>query len=151
MQLAHTATSGGPNTEMLLLGAGMIVLALVFFFQKTASTRASLVLAVLGAAVVTGSFTLSGGGHSDVAVAIVSPQDGATVAAGTVELEVEVTSADDGHLHVYVDGEDAGMHPGPTVDVELEPGEHELEVEHVDAEHQPHDPPVTDAVTVTAE
>lgn len=151
MEFAHTAAPGGPNTEILLLGLGMVAIAVVFFLQKTASRPATLVLAVLGAVAITGAFTLGGDGHSEVSVAIVSPEDGATVDAGTVEIEVEVQGAEDGHLHVYVDGEDAGMHPGPAVDVELEPGEHAVEVEHVDAEHRPHDPPATDEVRITAE
>ncbi|MDQ3953261.1 MAG: hypothetical protein M3279_09930 [Actinomycetota bacterium] len=151
MDFAHTATSSGPNTEILLLGGGMLLLAVVFFFQKSASRGASLVLAVLGAVAITGAFALKDGDHGDVAVSIVSPEDGATVAAGEVELEVEVTGAEEGHLHVYVDGEDAGMQPGPGIEIELEEGEHEVEVEHVDVRHRPHDPPATDAVTVTAE
>jgi hypothetical protein len=162
---AHTATSSGPNTEILLLGAGMIVLAGVFFFQKTASRRASLVLAVLGVVAITGAFTVakkSSGGdhHDDVAIAIVSPEDGGTVEAGTVPIEVDLTGAelasestseDAGHLHVYVDGSEPDMLSSSTVEVELEPGEHEVEVEYVGADHAALDPPVTDAVTITAE
>ncbi len=60
-------------------------------------------------------------------------------------------SDDGGHLHVYVDDEVAAMPATLDVAVELEPGEHELEVEYVDSEHQALDPPVTDSVTVTAE
>ncbi len=63
--LAHTASSSGPNTEILLLGAGMLVLAGVFFFQKTASRGASLALAVLGVAAVMGAFTLAGDSRDD--------------------------------------------------------------------------------------
>lgn len=152
MDFAHTSTSSGPNTEILLLGGGMVVLALVFFFQKTASRVASLVLAVLGVMAIAGAFTLAGGGDDgDVSIAIASPEDGATVDAGVVQLEVEVTGADDGHVHVFVDGDDAGMFPAGTIGIDLEAGERDIEVEHVDADHQPHDPPVTDAVTVTAE
>lgn len=161
---AHTATASGPNTEILLLGAGMIVLAGVFFFQKTAKRQVSLLLAVLGVAAITGAFALRGssGGddHDEVAIAIVSPDDGATVEAGTVSIEVELTGAelasestseDAGHLHVYVDGSEPEMLSASPVEVALEPGEHEVEVEYVDAEHAALDPPVTDAVTITAE
>ena len=158
--LAHTATSSGPNTEVLLLGAGMVVLGLVFFFQKTASRQVSLVLAVLGAVAITGAFTLGGGSsgdtHHDVSIAIASPAEGATVPAGeaTVEVELEggdITGDGAGHVHVYVDGGDVVMASSLDVDIELERGEHEIEAEYVDAEHRPLDPPVTDSVTVTAE
>jgi hypothetical protein len=165
MPLAHTVT-GGPNTEILLLGAGMVVLALVFFFQKTASRKASVVLLVLGAVAITGAFTFAGpddgggDGHHDVAISIVSPRDGATVETGPIELDVELTGAtlaaestdeDGGHMHVYIDGEVAAMPPTLDITVEFPPGEHELEVEYVDAEHRALDPPVRDSVTVTAE
>ncbi len=161
---AHTATSGGPNTEILLLGIGMIVLAGVFFLQKSASRGASLVLLVLGTVAVTGSFTLggsSGDDHHDATVAIASPADGATVSAGQpVPFEIELTGATlaaestgegGGHLHVYVDGEIVTMPPTLDVEVELEQGEHEVEIEYVDSDHVSLDPPVTDSVTVTAE
>lgn len=163
MPLAHTATSGGPNTEILLLGAGAIVLAIVFFLQKSASRRVSLVLAVAGVAAITGAFTLaddSAEGHRDVSIAIAAPEDGATVEAGTVPIEIrlagaelasESSSDDAGHLHVYVDGAVVDMPSALEVEVDLEPGEHDLEVEFVDADHAALDPPVTDAVTVTAE
>lgn len=160
--LAHTATSGGPNTEILLLGVGMIVLGVVFFVQKSASRRASVVLLVLGAAAITGAFTFTGSSgdehHDDVVVEITSPRDGATVEAGTVSLEVAVTGAelaseaeDGGHLHVLVDGETVGMPDSADLEVELDPGEHEIEVEYVGSDHASLDPPVTDSVTVTAE
>ena len=166
MPLAHTATATGPNTEILLLGAGMLVLAAIFFFQKTASRQASLFLAVLGVAAVTGAFALggsSGGGTSGehASVSISSPEDGATVdASQPLALEVDLqgatlasdtTTDDGGHLHVYVDGETRGMPATLDVEVELEPGEHEIEVEYVDSEHQALDPPVTDSVEVVAE
>ena len=161
--LAHTATSSGPNTEILLLGAGMLVLAAVFFFQKTASRQASLILAVLGVAAITGSFAFGGGSsadHHNASIAIASPEDGATVEAGAVPVEIELTGAelagessseDAGHIHIYVDGEVVGMPSSLDVEVDIEPGEHELEVEFVDADHAALDPPVTDGVTITAE
>jgi hypothetical protein len=162
--LAHTATSSGPNTEILLLGGGMIVLALVFFFQKTASRVASLVLAVLGAVAVTGAFTFAGGsegsGHEDATIAIASPADGATVEAGPLPIEVELEGAElasessseaAGHIHVYVDGDVIDMPSTLDVEIDLQPGEHEVEVEFVDSDHSALDPPVTDSVTVTAE
>ncbi len=168
MPFAHTASSSGPNTEILLLGIGMIVLAAVFFFQKSASRRASVVLLVLGAAAVTGAFTLasspgdgSSGDHHDVALSIASPADGATVdASAPVPFEIEIEGAtlaaesndeDAGHLHVYVDGSVVDMPSSLDPEVDLAPGEHEVEVEYVDSEHRALDPPVTDSIEVTAE
>lgn len=164
MPLAHIAAPGGPNTEILLLGVGMLVLAAVFFFQKTASRTASLVLLALGAAAVTGAFTVartSADEHQDASVTIESPADGATVAANEpvpvevtlegAELASETTDESGGHLHVLVDGETLEMIPTLDVEVELEPGDHEVTVEYVGADHQPLDPPVADSVTVSAE
>ncbi|MDQ3958277.1 MAG: hypothetical protein M3273_08160, partial [Actinomycetota bacterium] len=87
---AHTLGSGGPEIEVLLLGAALLVLAAVFFAQKTAPPQVSVVLLLLGAVAVIGSFSL-GGSAADVTVAIVAPVDGATVPAGEpVPVEVEV-------------------------------------------------------------
>jgi hypothetical protein len=162
---AHTATASGPNTEILLLGAAMIVLAGVFFFQKTASRQVSLVLAVLGVVAITGAFTVAkdsgDGGHGHgVSLTIAAPEDGAVVDAGIVPIEVELdgaelagesTSENAGHVHVYVDGGELEMLSSTDIEVELEPGEHEVEVEFVGAGHAALDPPVIDSVTVTAE
>lgn len=163
-ELAHTATSTGPNTEILLLGVAALVLAVVFFFQKSAPRQTSVIVALAGVAAITGAFALSGGsggGHGhDVSIRIAAPGDGASVEAGTIPVEIELSGAelasesdseDAGHLHVYVDGEVVDMPSALEVDVELEPGEHELEVEFVGADHAALDPPVTDSVTVTAE
>jgi hypothetical protein len=118
---------------------------------------------VLGAAAITGAFTFAGGSsesHHDAAIAIAAPEDGATVEAGTLPVEIELTGAelagessseDAGHVHVYVDGEVVDMPSSLDVEVDMEPGEHELEVEFVDADHAALDPPVTDSVTITAE
>lgn len=162
--VAHGAASGGPNAEILLLGIGMIVVSGVFFVQKSASPRLSLVLLVLGAAAVTGAFTVarpSADDHGDVAVSIASPERGAAVPAGEpVPFQFELTGAvlasessgeEGGHLHVLVDGETVGMPSALDVELELEEGEHEIEVEYVGPDHQPLDPPVTDSITVTAE
>jgi hypothetical protein len=143
----------------------MVVLAAIFFFQKTASRQASLILAVLGAAAITGAFTFAGGSseseaHHDAAIAIAAPEDGATVEAGTLPVQIELTGAelagessseDAGHVHVYVDGKVVDMPSSLDVEVDMEPGEHELAVEFVDAGHAALDPPVTDSVTITAE
>lgn len=163
MLLAHTASSSGPNVEILLLGVGMVVASGVFFFQKSASPRVSLVLLVLGAAAVTGAFTLAAPGddHRDVSIEIASPEQGATVPAGEpVAFEIaldgtmlasESMSGDGGHLHVYVDGSTVDMPSTLDFEIELEAGEHEVEVEYVGPDHQTLDPPVTDSITVTAE
>ena len=60
----------------------MIVLALVFFFQKSASRQVSLVLAVLGAVAVTGAFRLTGGSSDD-------GDGGDVVMASSLDVDVE--------------------------------------------------------------
>lgn len=161
--LAHTLGSGGPEIEVLLLGGAFLVLAIVFFLQKTASTLFAIVLALVGISGVVGAFAFGGSsdaGPTDITIAIASPPDGTDVPAGeSVPVEIELeggelaaesSDEDAGHLHVYVDGQVVSMPSELTAEVELEQGEHELSVEFVDAGHQPYDPPVTDAVTVTA-
>jgi hypothetical protein len=96
---------------------------------------------------------------SDVQVNIVAPEEGATVEAGrpiAVEVEVEgaeiATSPQDqgGHIHVYVDGTLEQMPVGSTTTITLKPGEREITVEYVDAQHAPLEPPVRTTVAVTA-
>ncbi len=99
-------------------------------------------------------------GGDDVDIAIVQPEDGATVAAGepvTIEVQVEggeiATSASDsgGHIHIFVDDSVVSMPNSTSAEVTLEPGEHELRVEYVDFQHASFDPPVAETIAVTAE
>lgn len=168
MILAHTLGSGGPEIEMLLIAAALLVLGIVFFVQRSAKTSISVVLIVAAFAIGVGSFALGGDddasvGASDATVSITAPADGATVPAGEpFQLEVGVegaeltgdTQTDDpraAHLHVFVDGDLLAMPGEPIFDVELEPGEHTVTVELTTAGHASFDPRVLDEIVVTAE
>ena len=55
--LAHgDAVATGPNTEFLIFGAGLVVLAVIFFFQKQVKPQVSLVLLAMAAAMFAGAF-----------------------------------------------------------------------------------------------
>lgn len=55
--LAHGAeTTAGPNPEFLIFGAGLVVLSIVFFFQKNVKPQVSLVLLAVAAAMFAGAF-----------------------------------------------------------------------------------------------
>ena len=56
--LAHgAATAEGPNPEFLAFGAGLVVLSIIFFFQKNVKPQVSLVLLAVAAALFAGAFT----------------------------------------------------------------------------------------------
>lgn len=55
--LVHgAATEAGPNPEFVAFGAGLVVLSVVFFFQKNVKPQVSLVLLALAAAMFAGAF-----------------------------------------------------------------------------------------------
>ena len=55
--LAHGAeTATGPNPEFLIFGAGLVVLSIIFFFQKNVKPQVSLVLLAVAAALFAGAF-----------------------------------------------------------------------------------------------
>lgn len=55
--LVHgVATTSGPNPEFLAFGAGLVVLSIVFFFQKNVKPQVSFVLLALAAAMFAGAF-----------------------------------------------------------------------------------------------
>lgn len=55
--IAHGAAPGaGPDPEFLIFGAGLVVLAIVFFFQKEVKPQVSLVLLAMAAALFAGAF-----------------------------------------------------------------------------------------------
>lgn len=173
MTLAHTFGEGGPEIEFLVLAAGLLVLAIVFFFQKTVKPQVPVILVLAALALTVGAFafdtpdeTKGNGISTDAEVVIVDPSDGGTIAAGeTLTLEIRIDGGslttenttdepDAGHLHIYVDGKLVSM-PSvatPKIDGEdLPAGEHEIIVEFTQADHRPWDPPVQTAITVTAE
>jgi hypothetical protein len=156
--------SGGPNFEMLVLSAALLVLALVFFVRKAAKPQVILLLLLGAFGFGFGSFAVGVGPRhlANVTVVIESPRDGAVVpAAKRIPLSVDVrggfitpstvtTRPNAGHLHVFVDGRIVAM-PGATVSsISLKAGKHLVEVEFVAPDHQPFAPPISDSVTVTA-
>jgi hypothetical protein len=97
---------------------------------------------------------------SNVSLAIVSPNPGATVPAGKqVKVEVALTGAslarsatdaDKGHLHIFVDGQLQQMPYSTSTNVTFDPGAHQLVVEYVDPQHVSYDPPIQTSVRLTA-
>jgi hypothetical protein len=170
---AHTFGTGGPEIEMLLLAIALLALGIVFFVQKSTKPAVPVVLVLGALAAGAGAFALGAnsnqnapagtvGAPSGISVSIASPRDGDTVAAGAVQLEVEVdggsltseTQSEDptmGHLHIYVDNTLISMPSTETTDVELDSGEHTIAVEFTTADHRSFDPRITDEISVTAE
>jgi hypothetical protein len=153
--------AGGPSIEILVVAAGMLVLGVVLFLQKTA--KPAVVILLLAAGLVMGVVSFALGGSSDVHVAITSPEDGATVPADKrIELDVKLTGATlttgttasgdtAGHLHVFVDDDLHGMPSETTVPLKLAPGRHTVVVEFTNADHSSLSPRVIDEIVVTAE
>ncbi len=169
MELAHTLGTGGPEIEFMILAAAMLVLGIVFFFQKGVKPVVPLIL-VLGAfALSAGAFIFKSDTSTapaagiDAVITIESPAPGDTVPANEpLQLSVDLqggrltaeNASDDpreGHLHVYVDGELVSMPTEATPEVELEPGSHEITVEFTQADHRSFEPRILDTVEVTAE
>ena len=168
MELAHSAgTSGGPNIEFLVLGGGMLLLGVLFFFQKTVKPVVSLVLLLGAFALAAGAFAFDGGDTTgaksiDASIRILSPQGGEEVPAGepfpvrveisggTLTSQVETDDATAGHLHLYVDDELVSMPSNDAPEVELPPGEHTIAVEFTAADHHSYEPRIIDEVEVTA-
>lgn len=168
MVLAHALGGNGPEIELLLLGVVLVGFALMSRRDPEAKPATPIVAGIAGLALVGGSFVFSvdegsSEAPSDVAVRIVSPQDGEEVPAGepvdvSVELDgaelTEETSGDDprkGHIHIFVDETLASMPTSLNNPVTLEPGEHEVAVEFVGADHSQFEPRIMDSVEVTAE
>lgn len=143
----------------------MLVLAIVFFVQKSVKPIVGLVLLLAAFVMGVGAFTLQGdadGTSSDATIEIVSPEQGATVAANEpLELEIDLAGGtlldgsrdgnEEGHLHVFVDLRLVDMPSTETAVIELDPGGHEIMVEYTSADHHSFDPRVFDTVNVTAQ
>jgi hypothetical protein len=145
----------------------MLMLGVLFFFQKTVKPIASLVL-VLGAfALAAGAFAFGDDGTAassiEARVRILSPQTGGQVPAGepfpvrveltggTLTSGVETGDPTAGHLHVFVDEELVAMPSNDTPEVQLTPGEHTIAVEFTSADHRSFEPRIIDDVRVTAQ
>lgn len=168
MELAHTLGTNGPEVELLILAGAMLVLGIVFFFQRSVKPMVPLIL-VLGAFVLAGgafifkSDDTTQAASIDATITIVSPEAGAEVPAnepfplrvelGNASLTTANQSADpsEGHLHVYVDDELIAMPTDATPEVELEPGSHVITVEFTQADHRSFEPRILDKVEVTAQ
>ena len=146
----------------LLIAAGVAFIA-AFALRATKPDKVGLAWGAFAVGVVlaAAAVIVPRVGGPDVTIAIVAPEEGATVAAGEpVQVEVEVTGAEvassptdisAGHVHLSVDGDLALMASGTTGMVRLEPGTHEITAEFVDEEHLKLDPPIRATIEVTAE
>jgi uncharacterized protein (DUF983 family) len=56
--LAHggAEAGSGPNAEFVIFGVGLVVMSLIFFFQKNVKPQVSLVLLAMAAALFAGAF-----------------------------------------------------------------------------------------------
>lgn len=167
MQLTHTIGSGGPEIELLVMAGAVLVLGVVFFFQKTVKPMVPLILVLAAFALAGGAFMFKSDPTTESAtieatVTIASPEAGDVVPAnepvalevdlegGELTAENEAADPSKGHLHVYVDGQLVSMPSTATPEVELEPGDHEITVEFTQADHRSYEPRILDRVQVTA-
>jgi hypothetical protein len=124
--------------------------------------------------------TIDTGAPEESTAAIISPEDGATLEAGDIEVSVDVANfevvdklgqdlaAGEGHVHYYINVDEIPTTPGePAVTDDettyhaeattsftwqgVRPGEHTFGVQLVNNDHTPLEPPVTDEITVTVE
>lgn len=170
MYLSHGVTGEGPSIEFLILAAGLVVLAVIFFVQKTVKPHVPLALLAFAFAMAAGAFAFDDEPephHSEVAVVILSPGEGETLPAGEpVQLDLRLPGGElvednqtgdpnAGHLHLMVDGATLPLMPSnltPTIPGRyMTSGEHEITVEFVAANHARFDPPILSTVTVNAE
>jgi hypothetical protein len=96
-------------------------------------------------------------------IAILNPSEDQILQSGEVKLELELEGGkiaslssvenrpDEGHLHITVDGRLASMTGSEDQTIQVEPGEHDLEVEYVANDHAPFCTRVVDRVRFTAE
>ena len=91
---------------------------------------------------------------STATVSIAEPANGATVASGTVHVVLKLTGAkivdattttirpDEGHVHLYLNGQVVSMNYGLEQDLPVTPGTYVLRAEFVAADHAPFNPRV---------
>jgi hypothetical protein len=60
MLFAHSWIAGGPQVEMLIFSVALVVLGVIFFVQKSASTWVSAMLIVAGLALAVAAFVIPG-------------------------------------------------------------------------------------------
>ena len=113
-----------------------------------------------GSAAVGPSLTPSARRTSPVQVTILSPTNGQVIHGSTVKISVKLVGAKivpattthivptEGHLHVYLDNQIAGMNFKLTDEIgNVTPGMHVLRVEFVASDHLPWDPRIFSQVT----
>lgn len=175
MLLAHTLGAGGPDLELTLIAGALVVLGIVFFFQKAVKPAVSVGLIVVG--IVAGGFAFASGGDDPepetretraaeaeggaspdgASITILSPEDGATVPANKpVEITYEVDPGDLppdqlGDLHVYVNDKLQSMQATDVLEVVLKPGTFTVGVEAAKPNHESFDPMILDEIELTAE
>ncbi len=59
METAHGLTPGGPDIEMLLLSVALLLLAIVFFVQKSVKPQVPVFLLLASVALGVGAFVFS--------------------------------------------------------------------------------------------
>jgi hypothetical protein len=91
---------------------------------------------------------------SDATVSIVEPTNGGTVVGDRVHVVLNLTGArivtettttirpDEGHVHLYLNGQVVSMNYGLEQDLPVTPGTHVLRAEFVAADHAPYNPRV---------
>ena len=91
---------------------------------------------------------------SSATLTIVSPTDGQAVTGPTVHIVINLSGAtivaatttairpDQGHIHLYIDGNLVSMNYGSTLDQAVPAGTHVLRAEFVAADHVPFNPRV---------
>jgi hypothetical protein len=91
---------------------------------------------------------------SNASLTIVSPTDGQAVTGPTVHIVIGLTGAtivaatttairpDEGHIHLYIDGNLVSMNYGSTLDQAVPAGTHVVRAEFVAADHVPFNPRV---------
>lgn len=167
--LAHFFDGSQPDVELLVFGVLCLLLAIVLFFQKNVKRQIPPILVLVAGSLITAAVALGGPPEteisarpSDLSLEIISPTDGAEVAAGEeVMISVDIgggtlvsdSSSDDpsaGHLHIFVDGSLVAMPTSADAPVQLDPGVHELMVEFTKADHSSFVPRVLDRIEVEA-
>jgi hypothetical protein len=161
---AHAVGPGsGVELELLLVAGVVLVYGLLVRSRGEVSRAGWIVPIVAGVVLGVASFALpqlTGGSTStDAKISIVSPETGAQLPAGPIQVAVSVTGLEvasgpqepGGHIHIYVDDKLQQMPYNTSTEVKLEPGEHDITVELVDENHVQYSPPVKDTVSVTVE
>jgi hypothetical protein len=159
---AHAVGPGSGVELELLLVAGVLLVG-GFKLRSTPGRFAPgnilITIGALGiaAALVVPNLGSTAPKSTSARIAILSPADGDTVPAGTVDIKVEIkngplaaspSDTEGGHIHIFVDDQMVSMPYTTDTSVQLDPGEHTITVEYVDTRHMSFQPIVTDTVTV---